>query len=100
MNEVQLVGILASEVGLNKLEEGQEASFILEVTRPEGGSDLFRIRGLGHAAEALADEAEERGMRGRRAAVAGTLRHEAWTDAPGQSGKSVHVQARFVEFLN
>jgi single-strand DNA-binding protein len=98
MNNVSLIGNLATEVELKELaEEKKVASFLLAVDRDrrEGGADFVWICAWDRQAELCAEYLGK----GRLVAVVGRLRTRTW-EQDGNRHDAVEVVARRVEFLS
>lgn len=95
MNNVSLVGRLATDVDLKEVTGGSKVcSFILAVDRNSEEADFFRIKAWNSQAEAAADNL----VKGRRIAVEGSLRQDHLED-DGKTRVGVSVIARRVEYL-
>lgn len=98
MNNVTLIGNLATDVELKELgEEKRVASFVLAVDRPGGEqADFFRIA----CWNKQADVCNRFLAKGKRVAVDGRLRSRSWEDPEGKKRTAVEVVAATVEFLS
>lgn len=99
MNNVTLVGNLATDVDLREVgEEKKVATFLLAVDRPgqDKGADFLRIAVWDRQAEVCAEYL----AKGRRVAVEGRLRSRSWEDADGKRRSAVEVVANRVQFLS
>lgn len=98
MNNVTLIGNLATDVELKELgEEKRVASFVLAVDRPGGEkADFFRVA----CWNKQADVCNRFLAKGKRVAVDGRLRSRSWEDPEGKKRTSVEVVAATVEFLS
>jgi single-strand DNA-binding protein len=99
VNNVSLIGNLATEVELKEVgEEKKVATFLLAVDRfsQDGGADFVRIAVWDRQAEIC----EQFLTKGRRVAVEGRLRSRSWDDADGKRRTAVDVVANFVQFLS
>jgi single-stranded DNA-binding protein len=94
VNRTCLSGRFASETAFDQ----RGASFVVEVARPDGNEDLFRVRCAGEAERILREKAAARVMLGLEVLLSGSLRQEEWLDDSGQSRKSVFVIADWIEF--
>jgi single-strand DNA-binding protein len=96
MNKVFLIGRLATDVEVKEVHGGSKvSSFILAVDRNAEEADFFRIKAWNSQAEA----AGENLSKGRRIAVEGSLRQDAWTAVDGEERKGVSVVASRLEYL-
>ncbi len=98
MNNVALIGNLATDVELKELDaERKVANFLLAVDRQskEGGADFVRINAWNKQAELCAQYL----VKGRRVAVDGYLRSRSWEE-DGKRRTAVEVHARSVQFLS
>lgn len=97
MNNVTLIGNLASEVSLKELgHEKKVASFLLAVDRPgrDAGADFVGVSVWDRQAEACAHFL----AKGRRVGVDGRLRSRSWEEG-GKRRTALEVVASRVEFL-
>jgi single-strand DNA-binding protein len=97
MNNVQLIGNLATDVELREIgEEKKVASFLLAVDRGsrEGGADFVWITAWERQAELCAEFLGK----GNKVAVEGRLKSRTW-EQEGARRDAVEVVARRVEFL-
>jgi len=100
MNNVQLIGNLATEVELRDVTAGDEqekkvASFLLAIDRgSRAGADFVWITAWDRQAELCAQYLGK----GNRVAVDGRLRSRTW-EQDGRRRDAVEVVARRVEFL-
>ena len=98
MNNVTLIGNLATDVELKELDDDKKvANFLLAVNRhsKEGGADFVRINAWNKQAELCSQYL----VKGRRVAVDGYLRSRSW-DEEGKRRSAVEVHARSVQFLS
>jgi single-strand DNA-binding protein len=97
MNNVTLIGHLATEVEMKELgDEKKVASFVLAVDRVGGdGADFFRVSVWNRQGELCAEHLSK----GQRAGVEGRLRSRSWEDE-GKRRSAVEVVASRVEFLS
>ena len=97
MNNIQLIGNLATDVELRDVaEEKKVASFLLAIDRrsKDGGADFVWISAWDRQAELCAQYLGK----GERVAVEGRLRSRTW-EQDGKRRDAVEVNARYVEFL-
>ena len=98
MNNVMLIGNLASDVDLKQVgDEKQVANFLLAIDRPgkDGGADFVRISAWDKQAELCARYLSK----GRRVAIDGRLRSRSWEE-DGKRRTAVEVVANRVQFLS
>ena len=98
MNNVTLIGNLATDVELKELDaERKVANFLLAVDRhsKEGGADFVRVNAWNRQAELCAQYL----VKGRRIAVDGYLRSRSWEE-DGKRRTAVEVVANRVQFLS
>jgi single-strand DNA-binding protein len=98
MNNVSLVGNLATEVELREVAEGKKvSSFLLAVDRPgkDADADFVRVSAWDRQAELCAEYL----TKGQQVGVEGRLRSSSWTDDDGKRRSSVEVRAGRVEFM-
>lgn len=99
MNNVTLIGNLATEVELREVgEEKKLATFLLAVDRPgqDKGADFVRIAVWDRQAEVCGQYL----AKGKRVAVDGRLRSRSWEDSDGKRRSAVEVVANRVQFLS
>jgi single-strand DNA-binding protein len=97
MNNVQLLGNLATEVELRDVgEEKKVANFLLAIDRgsKDGGADFIWVSAWDRQAELCAQYLDK----GNRVAVDGRLKSRTW-EQDGMRRDAVEVVARRVEFL-
>ena len=100
MNEVQLAGWFATEAALDRTEtEVTRASFIIRVADENGTEQFFRVICEGSAAAKVGAEAALAKLRGRLAAVTGSLRQSELTEG-GQQTKATYIEGGRIEFLD
>lgn len=97
MNVVTLIGNLATDVDLRRIEgEKQVASFLLAVDRPQRDeADFIRIAVWGKQAEVCARYL----VKGKRVGLDGRLRSRSWEE-DGKRRSAVEVVAHRVQFLS
>ena len=98
MNSVSLIGNLASDVEVRRIDdERRVASFLLAVDRPtsDATADFIRIATWNKQAELC----ERYLVKGRRVGVEGRLRSRSWDDDDGNRRTAVEVVASRVQFL-
>ena len=99
MNNVTLIGNLATEIDLRDLGDDKKvANFVLAVDRPgqDAGADFVRIAVWNRQAETCAQYL----TKGQRVAVDGRLRSRSWEDAEGTRRSALEVVANRVQFLS
>ena len=98
MNNVSLIGNLASDVDLKQVgDDKQVASFLLAVDRPgkDAGADFVRVSTWEKQAELCARYLSK----GKRVAIDGRLRSRSWEEE-GKRRNAVEVVAVRVQFLS
>ena len=96
MNNVQLIGNLATDVEVKEWARKRVASFTLAVDRPGSEqADLVRIA----AWNKQADACNRFLAKGKRVAVDGRLRSRSWEE-DGKKRSAIEVVAASVEFLS
>jgi single-strand DNA-binding protein len=98
MNNVSLIGNLATEVELRDVGEDKKvAGFLLAVNRGsrEAGADFVWVQAWDRQAEVCAEYL----TKGRQVAVVGRLRSRSW-DEEGKRRTVVEVVGHRVEFLS
>lgn len=98
MNNVTLIGNLATEIDLREVGEDKKvANFVLAIDRPgqDAGADFVRIAVWNRQAEICAQYL----AKGKRVAVDGRLRSRSWEDTEGTRRSVVEVVAHRVQFL-
>jgi single-strand DNA-binding protein len=98
MNNVSLIGNLATEVELRDVGEGKKvASFLLAVNRGtrEAGADFVGIKAWDRQAELCAEYL----TKGQRVGVAGRLHSHSWEEE-GKRRTLVEVVGQRIDFLS
>ena|ERR1035437_1650358 len=98
MNNVNLIGNLATEVEMRDVGEDKKvAGFLLAVNRgnPDAGADFVWVQAWDRQAELCAEYLSK----GQRVGVAGRLHSHSWEDE-GKRRTAVEVVSRHVEFLS
>lgn len=98
MNNVSLIGRLATEVELRDVGEDKKvASFLLAVNRGsrDAGADFVSVSAWDRQAELCAEYL----TKGQRVGVAGRLRSHSWDDE-GKRRTRVEVVAQRIDFLS
>jgi single-strand DNA-binding protein len=99
MNNVTLIGNLATDVDLHDVGEDKKvANFVVAINRPgqDAGADFVRIAVWNRQAEICAQYL----AKGKRVAVDGRLKSRSWEDADGTRRSAVEVVAHRVQFLS
>jgi single-strand DNA-binding protein len=99
MNNVTLIGNLATEIDLREVGEDKKvANFVLAIDRPgqDAGADFVRVAVWNRQAEICAQFL----AKGKRVAVDGRLRSRSWEDSDGTRRSAVEVVAHRVQFLS
>lgn len=99
MNTVSLIGNLATDVEVKKLDDERSvASFLLAVDRPTSDrtADFIRVSTWNKQAELC----EQFLVKGKRVGVEGRLRSRSWDDDDGNRRTAVEVVASHVQFLS
>ena len=99
MNNVSLIGNLATDVELREVGDGKKvASFVLAIDRlgQDRGADFVRISTWDRQAEVC----DQYLAKGKRVAVDGRLRSSSWEDGEGKRRSAVEVVANRVQFLS
>jgi single-strand DNA-binding protein len=98
MNNVNVIGNLATDVELRQAGEKQVGKFLLAVDRlsKDGGADFIGVSAWERQAELCAEYLGK----GRRVAIEGYLRSHSWEDDQGKRRREVEIVARRVEFLS
>ena len=96
MNNLTLVGRLATDITLDTPKDKPIATFRLAVDRQTGnGADFIPVKCFGTAAETHARYL----YRGRQVAITGRLAQSQWTDANGNRRERLEVIASRVKYL-
>ncbi|MEX2210733.1 MAG: single-stranded DNA-binding protein [Gaiellaceae bacterium] len=99
MNNVSLIGNLATDVELREVGEDKKlATFLLAVDRPgqDKGADFVRIATWDRQAEVCGQYL----TKGKRVAVDGRLRSRSWEEPDGKRRTAIEVVANRVQFLS
>jgi len=98
MNNVNLIGRIATEIELRYLKDGTAvANFNLAVDGyKQDETYFFEIVTWGNTAENTAEYMEK----GREVGISGELRQDKWENDQGQKRSKVKVNARNVKFLS
>ncbi|MEZ5278988.1 MAG: single-stranded DNA-binding protein [Acidimicrobiales bacterium] len=96
MNNLTLVGRLATDITLDTPKDKPIATFRLAVDRQTGnGTDFIPIKAFGTAAETHARYL----TKGRQVAITGRLAHSQWTDSNGNRRERLEVIAARIDYL-
>jgi single-strand DNA-binding protein len=98
VNNVSVIGNLATEVEVRDAGEKQVSKFLLAVDRysKDGGADFIGVSAWDRQGELCAQYL----AKGRRIAVEGYFRSHSWEDDQGKRRRDVEIVARRVEFLS
>jgi single-strand DNA-binding protein len=96
MNNVSVIGNLATDVELKEVSDGKRvASFLLAIGRGSGeGADFVGVSAWDRQAELCSEYL----VKGRRVGIEGRLRSRSWEEE-GRRRTVVELVARRVEFL-
>ena len=97
MNNVSVIGNLATDVEVRGAGDKQVAKFLLAIDRPsrDGGADFVGVSAWDRQGELCAEYL----AKGRRISVEGYLRSHSWEDDQGKRRRDVEIVARRVGFL-
>jgi single-strand DNA-binding protein len=97
VNNVSVIGNLATHVEVRRAGEKQVAKFLLAVDRysKDGGADFIGVSAWDRQGELCAEYL----TKGRRIAIEGYLRSHSWEDDQGKRRRDVEIVARRVHFL-
>ena len=98
MNNVSVIGNLATDVELRDAGEKRVAKFLLAVDRfsKDGGADFIGVSAWDRQGELCAQYL----TKGRRVGIEGYLRSHSWEDEHGKRRRDVELVARKVDFLS
>lgn len=98
MNNVSVIGNLATDVEVRDAGEKRVSNFLLAVARPskDGGADFIGVSAWERQGELCAQYLSK----GRRVAVEGYIRSHSWEDDQGRRRREIELVARRVEFLS
>jgi len=98
VNNISVIGNLATEVEVREAGEKQVSKFLLAVDRyaKDGGADFIGVSAWDRQGELCAQYLSK----GRRVAIEGYLRTHSWEDDQGKRRRDVEIVARRVEFLS
>jgi single-strand DNA-binding protein len=98
VNNVCVIGNLATDVEVRDVGEKQVSRFLLAVDRysKDGGADFIGVSVWDRQGELCAQYL----TKGRRVGVAGYLRSHSWEDDQGKRRRDVEIVARKVDFLS
>jgi len=98
VNNVCVIGNLATDVEVRDAGEKQVAKFLLAVDRysKDGGADFIGVSVWDRQGELCAQYL----TKGRRVGIEGYLRSHSWEDDQGKRRRDVEIVARKVDFLS
>lgn len=98
MNNVCVIGNLATDVEVRDAGEKQVSKFLLAVDRysKDGGADFIGVSVWDRQGELCAQYL----TKGRRVGIQGYLRSHSWEDDQGKRRRDVEIVARKVDFLS
>ena len=98
MNNISVIGNLATDVEVRGAGDKQVSKFLLAVDRPSKDSpaDFIGVSAWDRQGELCAQYLSK----GRRVAIEGYLRTHSWEDDAGKRRREVEIVARRVEFLS
>jgi single-strand DNA-binding protein len=98
VNNVSVIGNLATDVEVRDVGEKQVAKFLLAVDRysNDGGADFVGVSVWERQGELCAQYL----TKGRRVGIEGYLRSHSWEDDQGKRRRDVEIVARRVDFLS
>ena len=96
MNNLTLIGRLATDIRLDTPKDKPIATFRIAIDRQAGnGTDFIPVKCFGTAAETHARYL----TKGRQIAIAGRLAQSQWTDENGNRRERLEVIASRIEYL-
>jgi single-strand DNA-binding protein len=97
VNNVSVIGNLATDVEVRGAGEKQVSKFLLAVDRyaKDGGADFIGVAAWDRQGELCAQYLSK----GRRVGIEGYLRTHSWEDDEGKRRRDVEIVARKVDFL-
>ena len=97
MNNVSVIGNLATDVEVRDAGEKQVSKFLLAVNRPskDGGADFIGVSAWDRQGELCAQYLNK----GRLVGIEGYIRSHSWEDEQGKRRREVELVARRVAFL-
>ena len=98
MNNVSVIGNLATDVEVRDAGEKQVSKFLLAVDRPskDGGADFIGVSVWDRQGELCAQYLSK----GRRVGIEGYIRSHSWEDDQGKRRREIELVARRVDFLS
>lgn len=98
MNNVSVIGNLATEIEVRDVGEKQVSKFLLAVDRysRDGGADFIGVSAWDRQGELCAQYLSK----GRRVGIEGYLRSHSWEDDQGKRRRDIEIVARKVDFLS
>ena len=97
MNNVSVIGNLATDVEVREVGDKQVAKFLFAIDRysKEGGADFIGVSAWDRQGELCAEYL----TKGRRVGIEGYLRSHSWEDDQGKRRREVEIVARRVHFI-
>jgi len=98
VNNISVIGNLATDVEVREAGEKQVSKFLVAVDRyaKDGGADFISVSAWDRQGELCAQYLSK----GRRVAIEGYVRTHSWEDEQGKRRRDVEIVARRVEFLS
>jgi single-strand DNA-binding protein len=98
VNNVSVIGNLATDVEVKDAGDKQVSKFLLAVDRysRDGGADFVNVSAWERQGELCAQYL----TKGRRVAIEGYLRSHSWEDGQGKRRRDVEIVARRVDFIS
>jgi single-strand DNA-binding protein len=98
VNNVSVIGNLATDVEVREVGDKHVAKFLLAVDRysKDGGADFVGVSAWERQGELCAEYL----TKGRRVGIEGYLRSHSWDDDQGKRRREVELVARRVDFLS
>jgi single-strand DNA-binding protein len=98
VNNVSVIGNLATDVEVREVGDKHVAKFLLAVDRysKDGGADFVGVSAWERQGELCAEYL----TKGRRVGIEGYLRSHSWEDDQGKRRREVELVARRVDFLS
>jgi single-strand DNA-binding protein len=98
VNNVSVIGNLATDVELREVGDKRVAKFLLAVDRfsKDGGADFIGVSAWERQGELCAQYL----TKGRRVGIEAYLRSHSWEDDQGKRRREIELVARKVDFLS
>jgi single-strand DNA-binding protein len=98
VNNVSVIGNLATDVEVRDVGEKHVSKFLLAVDRysKDGGADFIGVSAWDRQGELCAQYL----TKGRRVGIEGSLRSHSWEDDQGKRRRDIEIVARKVDFLS